>query len=301
MTLGRPPSWNSRFAFHEAGFDLRLASWIQMRKGGTPGFVRRIAPDLADPKQREEVDEAKRNMLKLFAIGGLAAVAAGGAVGGALQYVQPPLQGLASYPRVQLLYSNGTPVTTANIAQNIDPTKTDLYIFDYPLSSEPNMLLTLDAKYGTPPNAIGPIPTPNSSNGVASIYVVSYSAICQHLGCVPPFISYYPATEAQACGFNSGKPFVHCICHGSTYDPYVESTSTSPPGGANIITGPTVEPIPQTLLATDSSGNLYAIGSIGQPVKGHFTTLTGGTAGPSPAPLSQLVVGTVATGAQRCP
>lgn len=299
---GQPPCWHSSFGIDKPGFDQRLGMWLEITRPSPPGMVRRIAPpDLTDPKKQEEVDEAKRNMLKLMAIGGLAAIGGGAAVGGAMQFLQPPMAGLASYPRVQLLFSDGTPVTTSNITSQIDPTSTDLYLYDYPLSSEGNMLLVLDESYGTPPNAIGPIHLTTPVSGVSSIVIVSYSAICQHLGCVPPFLSYYPASEASSCAFNSGKPFLHCICHGSTYDPYVGSTSTSPPGGANILTGPTVLPLPQTLLETDKNGNIFAIGSMGPPVKGHFTTLLGGTAGPVPAPVSQLVVGSVASGAQRCP
>ncbi|EQD28843.1 Rieske iron sulfur protein [mine drainage metagenome] len=246
--------------FSEEAYDQRLADFLALFDRTPPGVVRHVAPaDLNNPKTQGQVDEAKRNILKLMAIGGLAAVAGGGAVAGALQYAQPPLKGLASYPTVQLFYSDGSAVTVDNVASHINPDSNELTLYNYPLTNEPNFLLYL----GSPaPNGIGP------NNGV-----VSYSAICQHLGCVPPFISYYPAGK---CGnFNNGRAIIHCICHGSTYDPFVSQTSDG--GGAAILTGPTVLPIPQTLLKTDAQGNIYAYSMIGPPVKDHFTSLTGGT------------------------
>lgn len=283
-----PENWGSRLGMDRPDFDLRLATYLELRRPMPPGVVRRIdAPDMNDPKVQGEVDEAKRNILKLLAIGGLAAVAAGGTVGAALQYIQPPMQGLASFPRVQLLYADGTPVTTGNIDAHIDPNQITLYSFDYPLSGEGNMLLNLDPSFGTPPNPVGP-----KKN------IVAYSAICQHLGCIPPFLSYYPAAEAKQCNFNNGAPFLHCICHGSSYDPYTADSSTG--GGASILTGPTVLPLPQCLLETDTAGNIFATSVIGPPVKGHFTTLLGGTPGPIPAKLNPIQVQPIPNG-QRCP
>jgi len=48
-------------------------------------------------------------------------------------------------------------------------------------------------------------------------------------------------------------------------------------GGASIVTGPAQAPLPQILLQWDSSTDeVYAIGAIGPPVKGHTDTLVGG-------------------------
>ncbi|MDE1820011.1 MAG: Rieske 2Fe-2S domain-containing protein [Euryarchaeota archaeon] len=284
MTEG-PPCWHSNLALDEPGFDARLALYLELHRPAPPGVVRRVAPpDMNSPKVQEEVDESKRNILKLMAIGGLAAVAGGGAVGAALQYIQPPMQGLSSFPRVQLLFADGTPVQLGNIDSHIDPTKTDMYIFQYPLQGEPNVLLNLAGKYGTPPNAkYGPTPQGN--------YPVAFSVICQHLGCIPPFLSYYPESDVLQGGTwdkNSGAPYMHCICHGSSYNPYAADTANG--GGAAILTGPTVLPLPQVLLEADSSGNLFATNEVGPAVKGHFTTLLGGTPGPIPASLSALQV-----------
>lgn len=81
--------------FSEEAYDQRLADFLALFDRTPPGVVRHVAPaDLNNPKTQGQVDEAKRNILKLMAIGGLAAVAGGGAVAGALQYAQPPLKGL---------------------------------------------------------------------------------------------------------------------------------------------------------------------------------------------------------------
>jgi Rieske Fe-S protein len=238
-------------------FDRKVATFLAMFSNAQPGVVRKVTPkDLSDPKNKAEVDEAKRNMLKLMAVGGLAALAGGGAVAGALQYLEPPMVGLPTYPRVQLLYDDGTPVVSTSYRYTYE--ELGQIIFDYPLTNEPNMLLNL--KYPAP-NGIGP-------NGT----LVAFSAICQHLGCIPPYISYYPPGDCPTWNNNMG--FIHCTCHGSTYNPYVSATANG--GGAAIITGPTVLPIPQVILEEDSNHYVYAVRMIGPPVKGHFNTLVGG-------------------------
>lgn len=260
-------------------FDERVATFLGMHNNTPPGIVRRVAPvDLSDPKKQEQVDEAKRNMLKLMALGGVAAIGGGGAVVGALQYAQPPMEGLATFPRVQLFYDDGTPIVTTSYKYT--PQDLDQIIFDYPLTNEVNMLLILPQ---AAPQIGGVGPGQN---------IVAYSAICQHLGCVPPFISYYPAGSCN--NYYNGKAFLHCICHGSTYDPALRDTSTG--GGAQFITGPTVLPLPQVILEEDSNHYLYAVSMIGPPVKGHFKTLTGGT-----GVSSQVLASAPSPPSQACP
>lgn len=217
-----------------------------------PGVVRQV--DAVPAPTPEEVDEAKRSTLKLALIGGLLAV---GAAGGAsfLRFAVPPPAGSATYPRVQLLYSDGTPILASSY--RYPPTSTALIVFNYPLDNEPNILLNLPT---AAPGGIGP------SNSI-----VAFSAVCQHLGCTPPFISYYPP---GACGkFNDGNAFIHCVCHGSTYNPAV----SAPGGGAAIITGPTQSPLPQVVLLWDqTTDQVFAAGEVGPPVKGHSSTLIGG-------------------------
>ncbi len=130
-------------------------------------------------------------------------------------------------------------------------------MFNYPLDNEPNLLLNLPS---ATPGGVGP-----NQN------LLAFSAVCQHLGCTPPFISYYPP---GACGsYHGGAAFIHCVCHGSTYDPAVVASG----GGAAIITGPAQSPLPRVLLEWDATTDqLFAVGEVGPPVKGHSSTLVGG-------------------------
>ena len=223
-----------------------------------PGTVRRI--DAIPPPTPGEVDEAKRSTLKLAVIGGVLALGGAG-VASFLRFAVPPQAGAAAFPRVQLLYSDGTPVLASSY--RYPSTSTSLIVFDYPLDNEPNLLLNLPAAV---PGGIGP------RNAIAA-----FSAVCQHLGCTPPFISYYPP---GACGsFNSGSAFIHCVCHGSTYNPAV----AAPGGGAALITGPAMSPLPQVLLQWDqTTDEVFAVGAVGPPVKGHSNTLLGGNPVTSP-------------------
>jgi len=227
------------------------------------GQVRRFAAGNGDASG--DVDETKRNVLKLLAVGGLVGAGAGGIVGGALQYLQPPTIGLSSYPRVQLLDVDGGPLTVAKVEAEYNVQTPDLYLFNYPLRNEPNFLLNLYPASGTPNGTNGAQNVPGGIGTHASI--VAYSAICQHLGCPAPAIAYYPpATCPDTPG---GKTFyLHCSCHGSTYDPA---------NGASNLTGPAVLPLPQVILESDASGNIFATGMTpsSPPVNGHISTLQG--------------------------
>ncbi|MCI4363075.1 MAG: Rieske 2Fe-2S domain-containing protein [Thermoplasmata archaeon] len=223
-----------------------------------PGVLRRI--DATPVPSPEEVDEAKRSTLKLALIGGVLALGGAG-VASFLRFAVPPPAGAASYPKVQLLYDDGTPVLASKYRH--PSTSTDLIVFNYPLDNEPNLLLNLPS---AAPGGVGP-----------SQSLIAFSAVCQHLGCAPPFISYYPP---GACGsFNGGQAFIHCVCHGSTFNPAVQA----PGGGAAILTGPTQAPLPQVLLFWDpSTDELFAVGATGPAVKGHSSTLVGGNVVASP-------------------
>ena len=220
------------------------------------GQIRRVAAG------EDEVDETKRNILKLAAVAGVVGLGVGGAVGGALQYAQPPTVGLSSYPNVLLLDVDGSPLT---IGKGIlDPTKgisgntSELYLFYYPLRNEPNFLLNLAPLASNVTGGIGP------DNAI-----VAFSAVCQHLGCPAPAIAYYPP---NTCPNTPGGMayYIHCSCHGSTYD--------VTKGAANL-TGPAVLPLPQVALYTPPSGpqanQVFAVGMTGPPVNGHLNTLQG--------------------------
>lgn len=224
-----------------------------------PGVIRR----LAGAPGGKDYDETKRNMLKLLVLAGVAGAAGGGLTGGALQYAQPPLVGIASFPRVQLLDLDGSALTVSKALSEYSVETNDVILFNYPLRNEPNFLLNLAPPSGGNGGAtkvlggIGPNQT-----------IVAFSAICQHLGCPAPAISYYPP---GACPQSPGGQsfYIHCTCHGSTYDVT---------NGASNLTGPAVLPLPQVVLEWNTSDDtIWATGMTpnSPPVNGHFSTLTG--------------------------
>jgi Rieske Fe-S protein len=225
------------------------------------GQLRRIASanDVGD------VDETKRNVLKLLAVAGLVGAGGGGLLAGTLQYAQPPVVGISSYPRTQLIDVDGSPLTVDKVESEYNVGTGDLFLFYYPLQNEPNFFLNLYPANGQPPSASNPgaqnVPGGVGTNGS----IVAFSAICQHLGCPAPAIAFYPpGTCPQTPG---GKVFyIHCSCHGSTYDPA---------NSASNLTGPAVLPLPQVTLDVDPTGVIYAIGETGPPVNGHLNTLQG--------------------------
>lgn len=229
------------------------------------GQVRRFAATSGD--EEGDVDETKRNVLKLLAVGGLVGAGAGGLVGGSIQYLQPPAVGLSSYPKVQLLDVDGSPLTVTKVEAEYNVTTLELYLFNYPLRNEPNFLLNLYPANGQAPSASNP-GAENVHGGIGTHgSIVAYSGICQHLGCPAPAIAFYPPGTCP--NTPSGKTFyLHCSCHGSTYDPANRATN---------LTGPAVLPLPQVILETDASGNIFATGMTptSPPVNGHISTLQG--------------------------
>ncbi|HKN07290.1 MAG TPA: Rieske 2Fe-2S domain-containing protein [Thermoplasmata archaeon] len=253
----------------EGGFDCReTCPWSVNRDPSLDlpvGQVRRFASP--DEDDIGDVDETKRNVLKLLAVGGLIGAGAGGLVGGSLQYLQPPAIGLSSYPRVQLLDVDGSPLTVAKVEAEYNVGTSDLYLFNYPLRNEPNFLLNLYPANGNPPSASNPgaagVPGGVGTHGS----IVAYSGICQHLGCPAPAIAFYPPGTCP--NTPGGKQFyLHCSCHGSTYDAANKASN---------LTGPAVLPLPQVILVPDSSGNIFATGITpsSPPVNGHINTLQG--------------------------
>jgi Rieske Fe-S protein len=232
------------------------------------GQLRRVAA--VDPDA--DVDETKRNVLKLLAVAGLVGAGGGGLVGGTLQYIQPPTVGISSYPRTQLLDVDGSALTVNKVESEYNVGTGTLILFNYPLRNEPNFLLNLAPMNPGPPSPTNP-GAANVPFGVGTTNsIVAYSAICQHLGCPAPAIAYYPpGTCPQTFPSNSnptGAFYIHCSCHGSTYD-VTDS--------ANNLTGPAVIPLPQVVLDVDTNGNIYAIGMTpnSAPINGHLNTLQG--------------------------
>ncbi|MCL4315015.1 MAG: Rieske 2Fe-2S domain-containing protein [Candidatus Thermoplasmatota archaeon] len=208
-------------------------------------------------------DSGRRSFIKMM---GVLAVGAGLAVSlrGLVQSIIPASVGVTSFPDLTLVDQSGNPITTDSLKVN-DYT---IVLFNYPLQNEPNFLLRLGDANGNDveiPSITVHNPDGSSftSPGGKGPYksVVASSAICEHLGCTPPNIRFYPPTMT---GPFAGK--IHCDCHGSTYDPYK---------GFQVVTGPTVLALPNVVMTYDN-GNYKVSNMVGPTIHGHPTDLTGG-------------------------
>ncbi|MCY0851215.1 Rieske 2Fe-2S domain-containing protein [Thermoplasma acidophilum] len=223
-------------------------------------------------------DPGRRNFIKAMGIISIAAVA-GLSLRSLIQNIIPPQEVTSStFPTLTLVNSKtGQPIKTSDLTVN----SPEIVVFNYPLQNEPNFLLRLGNSSGqdiaiksvtvkipatgqtyTSPGGVGPYKS-----------VVASSAICQHLGCVPPEIHYYPpGTSIPNTGISgsSNHGLIHCNCHGSTYDPI---------NGFSVVTGPTTHPLPSVVLSYDSSSDTYkAVSMVGPTIYGHSSDLSGGSA-----------------------
>ena len=227
-----------------------------------PSSAYRVGAEGKAEPSEDPVDETRRNFLKLVAVAGVVG-AIGGGLGAAFEYAgRPPVVGLSSYPTVQLLDLDGSVLTASKVMAEYNVTTSDVLSFNYPLANEPNLLINL-------------APPTGGSGGATQVKggvgpkgsIVAFSAICQHLGCMAPSIAFYPAGTCSQ-RFGSLAFYIHCSCHGSTYDPTE---------GASNLTGPATRPLPQVTLEWHSSDDsLWAVGVTGPPVMGHSNTLQGG-------------------------
>ena len=202
-----------------------------------------------------------------------------------------------NFPLAVMEDPSGSRITITDVieyaAASPNSTSTPILVFNYPLQDEPNFLLVLKGVKVTTPNtspssgfnAVSPsskapmdgIIYVNNYKGTGNNYsILALSGICQHLGCVPPFLDYHPGQsipfESKLIGYKedaTGTPaqwpeygLIYCKCHGSQYNPGW--------GGRNLYNnGPASSPanhsLPQIMLATDSddsdgSGHIYAYG-----------------------------------------
>ena len=215
-------------------------------------------------------DKSRRTFLKAMIVISAGAAVASVIKGGVANIIAPSV-GLTSFPSLLIVDTSGKPI----IADNIPVSTSIPFLFDYPLSGDPNFLLNLgNAIPSTKVSVPATGTTYDSPAGVGpKSSIVAFSAICQHLGCTPPEIHFYPPGSSVIGTSYSGSSnpgFIHCSCHGSTYDPNK---------GAGVITGPTTHPLPPIELKYNSDKTLTAYGmTSGSPtIYGRPSDLTGGT------------------------
>jgi len=215
------------------------------------------------------LDPSKRAFLKGILIGiGAAAVLSAIPV---ISYLNQPEISLKQFPWVIIVDSSGNPIKTSQIPVN----NPEILLFEYPMQGDITFLLNLGDDNDNPIK-IPPTTVVIPENGKTYTFpggvgpnnsIVAFSAICQHLGCTPPEIHFFPPkymkvglptpnflpeVALQAAQQANAPGVIHCDCHGSTYDPY---------HGASVLTGPTVRPLPYVQLYWDSNTDyLYAIG-----------------------------------------
>ncbi len=211
------------------------------------------------------------------------------------RYVVPSDRGVPvmdNFPLAVLEDPQSNRITTSDVieyaAASTTSTSTPILVFNYPLQDEPTFLLALKNVKITTPNTSpssgysvvppGPSAPMNgviyveNYNGTGNNYsIIALSGICQHLGCVPPFLDYRPGQsipfESKLLGYKLNAPgtpaqwpnygLIYCKCHGSQYNPVW--------GGRNLYNnGPASSPanhsLPQIMLATDSNNYIYAYG-----------------------------------------
>ena len=222
-------------------------------------------------KEDLSANPERRTFLKFMGTVAMGVALVGG-LRGMVQTIIPQSSPLASgFPTMTLVDSSGNPIKTTDLQVN----SASVVTFEYPLQGEPNFLLRLgdnsnrdvevksmtvkspaSGKTFQSPPGVGPYKS-----------VVASSAICQHLGCEPPIIHFYPPSS----GSYPGK--IHCNCHGSTYDPYQ---------GFGIVTGPTLDPLPNVVLGYDAYSDTYKVVNMAGPtIYGHTNDLSGGNPLPS--------------------
>jgi Rieske Fe-S protein len=228
------------------------------------------------------IDGNKRNFLKLLVTASIAA-SAGLSLGVVVKALAPPALGISSFPTLQIVDSAGNPVLASDLTVN-NPSALQ---FNYPLQGTPNFLLNVGDQNGTPVQVsptqvtIPATGTTYQSYGGVGKYgsIVAYSAICQHLGCIFPELRYYPAgIESITLKGQSYTGVLHCLCHGSTYDPTK---------GASVITGPTTHPLPMVKLVWDATTDeLYVSNMTGPTIYGRSSDLVGES--PIPGSTTEL-------------
>ncbi len=237
----------------------------------------------------ESFDKGRRNFLKIVMVASVGVAAIGMMKGGISEMIAPTL-GLTSFPSLTIYDTTGKPLLYENLQVN----SSSIVLFEYPLSGDPTFLINLGDTSGKPLDiTVPPKPVsielgttytyPTGVGPTGSQSVVAFSAICQHAGCVPPSIHYYPP-GTPVPGYYSGSVntvgLIHCSCHGSTYEPA---------NGAAVKNGPTQNPLPGVFLKYDSTTHqLTAYKMTGPVIFGKPSDLTGGS--PLSTPYTKISI-----------
>ena len=238
-----------------------------------------------ETEEKNPPDTSRRNFIKIMGVVAIGVGALGFLRGGIQNIIPSSAPVLSGFPSMKLVDTTGKAISTNSLTVN----NPEIVTFDYPLLDEPNFLLRLGDSNNkdveikpvevTIPLTGGKFTSPGGVGPYNS--VVASSAICQHLGCVPPEIRYHTFTSSSF----DGK--IHCDCHGSTYDPFE---------GFKVVTGPTQRPLPNVILSHEGSDpdsdEYYVKSLVGPVIYAHTSDLSGG----NPLPSSTQTTVTVTKG-----
>jgi arsenite oxidase small subunit len=186
-------------------------------------------------EEQDDTTKERRQFLILFVAGATATIVTLGNFFKYLWYVPPSSAkktGL-SWPKIRVVN-----IRALGLLKPIT--------FNYPLVNTPNLIVRLGTKAE---NGVGPDDD-----------VVSFSLICQHMGC---YYSFVPRSSSSKCNPHFKAPVEegYCCCHGSAYD-FTRN--------ARVISGPAPRPVPRVILDYDEpTGDIYAV-AMGTPtIFGH--------------------------------
>ena len=162
------------------------------------------------------------------------------------------------YARVELVDTNGTPLTAADIEVG------QSYVFNYPYATTPCFLLNL----GKPTVRDVPLTTESGRRYVweggcgPGRSIVAFCAICAHKMSHPArgvsFINYRHETVSFKNAdkkVSERSQVIYCCSEKSVYDPA---------DGARVLGGPAPQPLAAILLEhDDATGHIHAVGTSG--------------------------------------
>lgn len=221
----------------------------------------------------ENVDQARRSFIKGAALS-VGALLLGSA--SVERFFSPESRNspvVTKYPKAILVDSQNNPISLSQIpAASTSSDKYPIMAFNYPLQDEPNILIRL---HGVKIPGEGILYDGRDS-------IIALSGICQHLGCTVPLLDYHPhgsiPFEAKLIGYTPANwpdyGLLYCKCHGSQYDPTKGADNLYNSGPAP---SPANHSLPQVMLESDSSGNIYAVGMnpASAVIRGHLWQPTG--------------------------